>query len=138
MVKRLFILLPIKDKTMENNNQSITSPVDEFFEQFLLLESQKDIARFLREVCTPQEISAMAERWRESVIITRWHPTEQNNEAIRSVVDEFFEAFFILIITGNKDDVARFLGGLCTPQEILIMAERWHKSVIVDRNSASR
>jgi len=40
------------------------SPVAELFEAFLLLETNDEVERFMRDICTPQEISALAERWR--------------------------------------------------------------------------
>lgn len=41
-----------------------TSPVDELFEAIVLLDSKDETERFMRDLCTPQEISALAERWR--------------------------------------------------------------------------
>ena len=38
--------------------------INDLFEALLLLESKDDIARFMADLCTPQEISALAERWR--------------------------------------------------------------------------
>lgn len=49
---------------MENDKKSKTSPVDELFEALLLLENKDEAERFIRDLCTPQEISALAERWR--------------------------------------------------------------------------
>jgi TrpR-related protein YerC/YecD len=36
---------------------------EELFELFLLLKSKAEVARFMRDLCTPQEIEAMADRW---------------------------------------------------------------------------
>ncbi len=37
---------------------------NELYEAILLLENKDEVARFLKDLCTPQEIGAMAERWR--------------------------------------------------------------------------
>ncbi len=49
---------------MENDNKSKISAAEELFEALLLLENRDQAARFMRDLCTPQEISALAERWR--------------------------------------------------------------------------
>jgi TrpR-related protein YerC/YecD len=33
-------------------------------EAFLLLESKKEVLSFLKDLCTPQELSALSERWK--------------------------------------------------------------------------
>jgi TrpR-related protein YerC/YecD len=50
---------------MENNNNNapMTAP-GELFEAFLLLKTKEEVERFMRDLCTPQEIVALAERWR--------------------------------------------------------------------------
>jgi TrpR-related protein YerC/YecD len=40
------------------------SAVEELFEVFLTLETRDEMERFMRDLCTPQEISVLAERWR--------------------------------------------------------------------------
>ncbi|MBX9830560.1 trp operon repressor [Candidatus Babeliales bacterium] len=40
------------------------SPAEELYEAFLLLENPEEVGRFMRDLCTPQEIVDMAERWR--------------------------------------------------------------------------
>jgi TrpR-related protein YerC/YecD len=37
---------------------------DELIEAFLLLKTKDEAQRFLKDLCTPQEISALSERWR--------------------------------------------------------------------------
>lgn len=39
-------------------------PVKELFEALLAIKNSEEMARFMRDLCTPQEISAFAERWR--------------------------------------------------------------------------
>ena len=41
-----------------------TSPVEELLEALLMLKTKNELERFIRDLCTPQEISALAERWR--------------------------------------------------------------------------
>ena len=48
---------------MENNNTPIT-PCDELFDAFLLLKTKEEVERFMKDLCTPQELNALAERWR--------------------------------------------------------------------------
>lgn len=38
--------------------------IRELFEAFLLLKNSDEVERFLKDLCTPQEIKALAERWR--------------------------------------------------------------------------
>lgn len=38
--------------------------LDELCTALLLLETQEEVRNFLRDLCTPKEISALAERWR--------------------------------------------------------------------------
>jgi TrpR-related protein YerC/YecD len=40
------------------------SAVDELFDALLTLKNRDDLERFMRDLCTPQEISVLAERWR--------------------------------------------------------------------------
>ncbi len=37
---------------------------DELCEAILLLEGRKEVHNFLKDLCTPQELHALAERWR--------------------------------------------------------------------------
>lgn len=41
-----------------------TSPLEDLFEALLMLQTKDEMARFMRDLCTPQEITALAERWR--------------------------------------------------------------------------
>ncbi len=49
-----------------NNDEISTQKIstDELYEAIILLENKDEIARFFKDLCTPQEINAMAERWR--------------------------------------------------------------------------
>lgn len=38
--------------------------IRELFEALLLLKTPEEIGRFFKDLCTPQEIKALAERWR--------------------------------------------------------------------------
>lgn len=40
------------------------TPYEELLETFLLLKTTDEAHRFLKDLCTPQEISALTERWR--------------------------------------------------------------------------
>ena len=44
------------------NNDS--KAIDDLCEAFLHLETPDDVYRFLKDLCTPQELSALSERWR--------------------------------------------------------------------------
>lgn len=48
---------------MEDNKNSINS-AQELFDAFVLLKSKEEVERFMKDLCTPQEIAALAERWR--------------------------------------------------------------------------
>ena len=37
---------------------------DELYEALLLIKNKGEMGRFMKDLCTPQEISALAERWR--------------------------------------------------------------------------
>jgi len=51
---------------MEDNskNRQATSGVHELFEALLLLKTADEMSSFFKDLCTPQEIKALAERWR--------------------------------------------------------------------------
>ncbi len=44
-------------------NQS-EDPVKALFETLSMIKDPQEMARFMRDLCTPQEIAAFAERWR--------------------------------------------------------------------------
>lgn len=44
--------------------KQLEDPVKELFEALLAIKNSEEMARFMRDLCTPQEISAFAERWR--------------------------------------------------------------------------
>ena len=43
---------------MENGSKQIS-----LFEAFLKLETQQEVENFLKDLCTPQELKALRERW---------------------------------------------------------------------------
>ena len=45
---------------MEKTKQDL---MNELFDALLLLESRDEAERFMKDLCTPQEVSALAERW---------------------------------------------------------------------------
>jgi len=47
-----------------DQKNDLVSPVEELFEALLLPETKKEVECFMRDLCTPQEISVLAERWR--------------------------------------------------------------------------
>jgi TrpR-related protein YerC/YecD len=57
----------------ENNKES------ELFDAFLLLENTDEVKRFLRDLCSPQEIKALQERWKVCQLL------EQNNLSYRDI-----------------------------------------------------
>lgn len=44
-------------------NQNI-DVIAELFEALTLIKDRDEMARFMKDLCTPQEMSALAERWR--------------------------------------------------------------------------
>lgn len=51
---------------MENDhkNENIDTVVQELHEALLMLKTSEEMDRFLKDLCTPQEIKDIAERWR--------------------------------------------------------------------------
>lgn len=45
------------------NNQN-TEIIEELIKTLLTIKNKNEMARFLKDLCTPQEISTLAERWR--------------------------------------------------------------------------
>ncbi len=45
---------------MDNAQQSTQA----LFQAILLLKTEDEVARFMKDLCTPQEIAALADRWR--------------------------------------------------------------------------
>lgn len=56
-------LLPIKIMKKEENITNETA-LQELIQAILLLENKSQATRFFKDLCTPQELQAMAERWR--------------------------------------------------------------------------
>lgn len=48
----------------EQKNKHDESVTRELYEALLLLKSSEEMRRFFKDLCTPQEIKALAERWR--------------------------------------------------------------------------
>jgi TrpR-related protein YerC/YecD len=51
---------------MENDEQTI-----DLYEALLLLEDRDEAYKFFKDLCTPQEISALTERWRVCQLLER-------------------------------------------------------------------
>lgn len=51
-------------KNMSVNNIPNDSSAYELFEALLLLKTAQEMDRFFKDLCTPQEIKALSERWR--------------------------------------------------------------------------
>ncbi|GGF94851.1 MULTISPECIES: YerC/YecD family TrpR-related protein [Cysteiniphilum] len=49
---------------MVNIKQAEQSDIDALFHALSLLESSEEVAKLFEDLCTPAEISAMADRWR--------------------------------------------------------------------------
>lgn len=49
---------------MVNIKQAQQSDIDALFHALSLLESSEEVAKLFEDLCTPAEISAMADRWR--------------------------------------------------------------------------
>jgi TrpR-related protein YerC/YecD len=63
---------------MEND---LRKTVDDLCEALLLLESKKEAYNFLKDLCTPQEIHSLAERWRVCKLL------QQGNLSYREIHD---------------------------------------------------
>lgn len=50
------------------------------------------------------------------------------------MIENLFEA---LLLIKNKNEMARFMKDLCTPQEILALAERWHVCKLLNEGNLS-
>ena len=48
----------------DHKNPREDQAIQELYEAFLLLKKPDEVHRFLKDLCTPQEISDMAERWK--------------------------------------------------------------------------
>ncbi|MCL4380478.1 YerC/YecD family TrpR-related protein [Candidatus Dependentiae bacterium] len=50
---------------MKKSQENVkNTALEELFEAFLLLKTNEEVARFMKDLCTPQEMAALAERWR--------------------------------------------------------------------------
>lgn len=54
----------------------------ELYKALLLLKSAQEVDQFLKDLCTPQEIKAMAERWRVAKLL------DQGALSYREISDE--------------------------------------------------
>ena len=52
------------DKTENSLDGMQDNVIQELYQAFLLIESAPELAKFFKDLCTPQEIRALAERWR--------------------------------------------------------------------------
>ncbi len=55
-------MLVTNDQEELNNTQSELK--QELYRAFLLIKDEQEMAKFLQDLCTPQEIRDLAERWR--------------------------------------------------------------------------
>lgn len=46
------------------DNNTTISALQDLFEAFVLLKNKEEVERFMKDLCTPQELNALAERWR--------------------------------------------------------------------------
>ncbi len=49
-----------------------TSPTHDLCCAFLLLKTPEEVLRFLKDLCTPQELNALSERWRVCLALSQW------------------------------------------------------------------
>ena len=63
---RQMMALKYERKTMEydHKNESGDNVVRELYEALLMIKTPEEMDRFLKDLCTPQEIKDIAERWR--------------------------------------------------------------------------
>jgi TrpR-related protein YerC/YecD len=54
-----------------DHEKQIISADEELYEALLLLKTKKEIAQFMKDLCTPQELAALAERWRVCKLLAR-------------------------------------------------------------------
>ena len=54
------------------------SPVEELFEALLMLQTKDEMERFMRDLCTPQEIEALTERWKVCRLLAEGTLTYRN------------------------------------------------------------
>jgi TrpR-related protein YerC/YecD len=66
---------------MESSDHQSEKVIHELFEALLLLKTKEEMSRFMKDLCTPQEILALAERWRVCRIL------EQGGLSYRQIHD---------------------------------------------------
>jgi TrpR-related protein YerC/YecD len=54
--------------TVENSESGV---LDELFDVFLVLKNREEISAFMKDLCTPQELHVLAERWRVCRVLAR-------------------------------------------------------------------
>jgi len=64
-----------------HNKNKIKDAVYEFYEALLLLKTPEEMDQFFKDICTPQEIIDIAERWRVCRIL------DQNTLSYRQIND---------------------------------------------------
>ncbi len=52
-------------------NTEKNSSFDELIEALLLLETKQEAERFLKDLCTPQEMQTLAERWKVCKLLNK-------------------------------------------------------------------
>lgn len=48
---------------MEMNSKDSNALINELYKALLLIKNKEEMARFMKDLCTPQELKALAERW---------------------------------------------------------------------------
>ena len=48
---------------METNYKAINILIDDLYKALLLIKNKEEMDRFMKDLCTPQELKALAERW---------------------------------------------------------------------------
>jgi len=56
-------------KTISSKGQNHTDDFEALYDAFLQLKTRDECKRFLRDLCTPAEILAFAERWRVAKLL---------------------------------------------------------------------
>jgi TrpR-related protein YerC/YecD len=56
---------------MNEDHHQTTIALDELIDALLALDSKETALRFLKDLCTPQELKALAERWRVAKLIDK-------------------------------------------------------------------
>lgn len=56
---------------VKQGQDTISPALEELFEALLLVKNSDEMHRFLKDLCTPQELTALAERWRVCKLLSQ-------------------------------------------------------------------